>query len=1383
MNLHLSFCLLRGLAGAWLLAVLPGLAAPVPGPAEFSAKPGYPFIIADYEQNRVVEYNADGVPTWVYEGQVKPLDAWAMPDGSVLMTYLPSPLTKNLGGVRGVGADQKTLFDIPLDDEIFAVQPLDNGNFLVGECHFARISEMDRTGKRIRSFQIRSKPSGHTTMRQLRLTPQGTILVGEAYNHKIREYDFAGTLLKEQDLRFAHYPLPLPDGHILTACWNAPEAQVVETDAAGKVVWNLKPADLPKGMDVTHIAGTIRLANGNTLVTVSCKPGGGTGPRPMLFEITPEKKVVWQLVDKTSASLATGVKLIPSWTPGGQKLPPPPPPPKNLALLAKITADSEYSRDWGPEYVADGQVPAMNEGEDSHRGWAVQGRTHLQGSVLAMEWPAPVTVAEVVYYGRTVSNRLGNCWNQVELVADGQPLQKFALKKMHGPQRLTLAAPASVQKLEFRFAGSDGNDNPGAAEIQVFAAPARFSDLVLTPPYPPEYLQQLIAEKQELRALSPLLAQAKAGALSPELLELAGNWLEHPDPFVQALAEWTIASQVGQENDQGAAVWPKAENPAWFQRYLAVPAVRRVEYDMIRHAFARGLLEDPAKLRADLAEMAGRAAKVAPRAAPERQAAATAALAALQAVVKQAEPAGLGAAELRPLWLEARRQARTIALAQPELPDSIFCTTRFALHHKPNVCGIHYPWAYKPGGDLCLLSGTRSGTPAVKPLLNGQLGAGHVHGADLWFDADRIVFAWASQPNWPPKDAKGNPVNLSHQQNNYAYELSKLTEPLHLYEFDLKTGKATQLTRHHFFNDLEPCYLPDGAIAFTSDRSAHSPACDGWENDITDTNLYKLLPDRQKIRRITNQKDVDMHPHLLNDGRIGYLRWEYTETAFWPIHSFWVVNPDGTMADALYKQHFTDYISIREVRPIPNSTKFVGIAGAHHAQAIGPLVRINPAKGINEPAGTEVVALGSGPYEGGQPKLRVPEGGVPETPGYYYTPCGLSEEAFLVSFGFGATTRRCYGRYDLISNDAGLYFVDVFGDKELLYRDPLLCVVGAMPLAPRPKPTITPDRYDTAKNYATCSAVNVYDGTEIPKGTVKAIRIMESLPWPVTEAEGARYFGGSSFGWQISQETCWGPVRVIGTVPVEADGSAYFKVPVMTNASVYFQALDENGMEIQRMRSSISFAPGETRSCLGCHETRGNVAPTSAASLAMKREPSVPVPPPWGTAPISFEKQVQPILDRRCISCHSGNRPAGGLSLSGQQKVTFGLDEMNESYFNLRKKKLLVCTDQNITSGAVTKPRQFGSYPSKFTRILVDNEKHRKLPLTAEERQTLFTWVDANCPYHDQVVDKRSGLVPPKPAEIVPQALTHKTGHAVREDFPWHDPWAMPVEAPAFEAK
>jgi hypothetical protein len=295
-----------GALAALLLSGLPAGAEPT-----VSAAPGYAFITADIGLNRITKYDADGKAGWVYD-QVKPIDVWAMPDGTVLTAYLPSPLTANKGGVRLVDAEKKTVFDHPFDDEIMSVQPLANGNFLIAECHFGRVTELDREGKRISSFTVKTPPSGHKTMRQVRLTAKGTILVGECYSHKLREYDRGGALLKEHDLRFPYCPQPLSDGHTLVACWNAPEAQVVELDAAGQVVWRLTPAELPKEMAVSHIAESIRLPGGHTLVSASCKAAGGAVPRAMLFEVTPDKQVVWQMTDPNSSTWMTTVKLIPS---------------------------------------------------------------------------------------------------------------------------------------------------------------------------------------------------------------------------------------------------------------------------------------------------------------------------------------------------------------------------------------------------------------------------------------------------------------------------------------------------------------------------------------------------------------------------------------------------------------------------------------------------------------------------------------------------------------------------------------------------------------------------------------------------------------------------------------------------------------------------------------------------------------------------------------------------------------------------------------------------------------------------------------------------------------------------------------------------------------
>lgn len=1037
-------------------------------------------------------------------------------------------------------------------------------------------------------------------------------------------------------------------------------------------------------------------------------------------------------------------------------------PVENLAARARVTATSEYSADWGSVYAVDGVLPPPAS-DDRARAWAVLGETHRGGADLVLEWPEPVTVAEIVYYGRT-ANRVEDCWKSYQVLADdlAAPLLEGGLECVHGPQRITLPHPTALRRLVLRFTASYGGPNPGASEVQVFAAPARLRDLLAAPPYTRAYIEELLASGDKLQAAEAIRSQAETGLATPEQLDRAAAWLQDDDPFVQALAEWAISLKVGQDNNAGEVVWPSQDEPEWYQAWAAVPADRLIEYDWARHAVLNGLAEDPDRLRADIALLAERGRKTVRLAAASQRAEADASLRELAIVERASQAEGLGAADLRGLWLAARRALRPIALARADADlGGLVFATRFASHHKPNVCGVHYGFAFKPGGDIRVLDDIRA-PGAARSLIAGKLGPGHVDGIDLWFDGSKLVFAWATQPDWPPRDASGNPYDLCHVQNNYAFELMKATEPPHLYEIASDGSRLEQLTFDDYWSDVEPAYLPDGGIAFASDRSAHSPSCDGWENDITDLNLYLLKPDRRTIRRLANQKDIDTHPHVLENGLIGYLRWEYTERDFWDIHAFWTVRPDGTMADSRFKQHLTYPYSVREVRSIPGSDRLVGIAAGHHCYPIGPLVRLSPSAGMNDEGSIEIVAMGSPPEEGPMPGAFVPEGGVRDAKGYYLTPYALSDSCFLTSFSFAHRFLRpiSTGKENVISNGAGVYLVDTLGNKELLYRDRLYCAVGAMPFGARPLPPVLPDETDYARNYATCVVPDVAEGMEgVRPGEIRYIRILEALPWPVTREEGARYLGGASFSWQIAQEQVWNPVRVIGTVPVDADGSACFRVPTAPNASVYFQALDANRLEIQRMRTSISFQPGETRSCHGCHETRGAAQPPRVA-LPSSRQPVEPEPPSWGVRPLGYEWLVQPILDQHCVSCHGGGEPAGGLDLTGT-KVEWGLDRMCQSYFRIRERGLVACSNQRM-DGSITRVRQFGSGASRLIGALREGGAHSSLALTPDEWLRLTTWVDANCPYYDTLYNKR-------PVEGGPPR---------REAFPWHDPWAQPAEIP-----
>ncbi len=842
--------------------------------------------------------------------------------------------------------------------------------------------------------------------------------------------------------------------------------------------------------------------------------------------------------------------------------------------------------------------------------------------------------------------------------------------------------------------------------------------------------------------------------------------LADDDPFVAAAAEWTLARCVARANNyvEARLPGPDGTDPAWFGKYMTVTAEQRVRFDWARQAIARQIDTDPAKLAADVDAMIGRAEALATALPEADRPAVASAITALRGVRAKIQPA-TSIAAARKLWMQARAIQRPLAFANTDLKtNSLICFTRFGFHYKPNVCGASHSWAYKPGGDVTIITGldVLAGKQQLRPVLQSKLGPGHVHGMDLWFDADKVVVGWAGQANWPPKASTRWP---RRGNSCYFHELRQQTEPTHLYEIPLGGGAVRQLTDHRYFTDCEPTYLPNGDIVFASDRPMHSPSCDSADNDLTDTNLYRYYRDGKFLRRLTNNKDLDLHPRLLDNGLIAYLRWEYYERDFWDIHSVWTIRPDGTFSDSLFGQHLGSPTSIRQARGVPGSSKLVAIAAGHHCLTRGPVILVDPGKGMNDQAAITNVTLGSRLQEPSK-AWRVPnqwqnrapaEGGVNVAGGYFIEPFALSERTFLAGYAYGSQQAMRYGlgtyvtRSDVDSNGIGLYLLDVWGNMELIHRDPILCVYNAVPLARRPRPVMPPDGTDYSLNHATCLVTNVYEGlADVKLGTVKYIRLVETLPWPVTEENGA-------FRLTVGPRARWCPVRIIGTVPVESDGSAHFKVPVADNASVTFQALDANKMEIQRMRTAVSFMPGESRSCNGCHETRPKPpSDKSTRSIAASKPAVTPKPSWWGHAPIDYPTMIEPIIQKHCGRCHAGAKPKGEVDLRPGQ-----------SYNTLVYRKRVVHISKGIRdNGAITKPYQFGSHKSKLVSML--QKRHGKAKLTANEKELLFAWIDANAPASGKVACKRPGGRYPNRGPV---------------DYPWKYLWAPPKQWPAMDSR
>jgi hypothetical protein len=526
-------------------------------------------------------------------------------------------------------------------------------------------------------------------------------------------------------------------------------------------------------------------------------------------------------------------------------------------------------------------------------------------------------------------------------------------------------------------------------------------------------------------------------------------------------------------------------------------------------------------------------------------------------------------------------------------------------------------------------------------------------------------------------------------------------------------------------------------------------------------NLFLVSADGRRVERLTHNKDVDRYPHCLSNGLIGYMRWDYQERFWqWP-HALWTIRPDGTMNDGLFKVHFKEPQSVREPRSIPGGQKLVVIATGHHSPPEGAVAVVDPSLGANNPLGLRYLTPGVSPLEGGLGSSpTVAQGGVSDRGGFYRTPWPLSENGFLVAYAYQHPRNTSYAAY----------YIDVWGNKELIHRDSEMDVLCPMPIRKRPTPPMRPSLVSAESNHATCYLDDVErDMPGVEPGTVRYLRISEKLQWffgkedntgPIRWTPGTQH--SRNFGYWS-----WSPTRVIGTVPVEKDGSAYFKVP--SGVAVYFQALDENLMEIRRMRSHIEFQPGEFRGCVGCHETKQHVPrPASGRGrMALEREPSLPEPPPWGdTAILDYEELIQPIFNRRCVRCHDAQNAETDLDLTDARdphgfvqsyRSLFGIrkdmptplgEGFREAYVDIPqlenaesvmyesvKKRIyspdgLLSLSNHMSGPEVTQPKQFGSHRSRLVRVLLDDELHRKeVSLKRDEWETLVTWVDANAPY------------------------------------------------------
>lgn len=664
--------------------------------------------------------------------------------------------------------------------------------------------------------------------------------------------------------------------------------------------------------------------------------------------------------------------------------------------------------------------------------------------------------------------------------------------------------------------------------------------------------------------------------------------------------------------------------------------------------------------------------------------------------------------------------------------------------------------AWLPGGNLCVLDVE---TGEVRELVS-TLKGGVFERFDLSYDAKRIVFAWKAGPD------QGYRL---YEINSDGTGLRQLTFPQ---ADETELIKKYRVGYHHGTDDLQPCYLPDGGIAFVSTRCQLGILCDGPDN-FTTTVLHRMDRDGRNIQQLSRSSVSETTPSIMPDGRILYTRWEYVDKGAVSVKCLWAMRPDGTSSSEVYGNDiaFPPTFAMGRVIPgAPNQYVFCGVP--HFPQNnFGTIIRLNMNTSIRTRKPMtymtpQVDVRGEGGWE-----FLDAETGKRYRNGHglgplFSEPYPLAMDSFLVSYkpaDEGPATQ---------ANGYGLYLLNDKGDTTLIYRDPDISCWRAIPLLPREVPPVlaSPRNKDLAtKNQAQCMVQNVYHGlTGVAPGTIKYIRVLEQMgrPWAAQMArtklaDGKDAWFPEEYDQQhicVSKDTALGLKVQHGIVPVEEDGSANFLVPATGN--IFFQVLDEHYMAVQTERTFVNYMPGESRACIGCHETPEDatryletVSPNRGYPLAFKRSPSLPGPQPGeqqGGRPLHYETDVQPVWDKHCVSCHSGDQPKAGMSLSGEWTRLFNVSY--ESLVPERRKEPrrdrgllgLVIGENHPKTGNVTylPPYSLGSTTALLAGIigcptraqdprgLIAKHADVAKKLTREERLRVTNWIDTNCQYY-----------------------------------------------------
>jgi len=571
-------------------------------------------------------------------------------------------------------------------------------------------------------------------------------------------------------------------------------------------------------------------------------------------------------------------------------------------------------------------------------------------------------------------------------------------------------------------------------------------------------------------------------------------------------------------------------------------------------------------------------------------------------------------------------------------------------------------------------------------------GGGYVGETDLYWDADRLLFTQSDATNWKLWEIRTDGTGLR--------QVSRMPDDV---------------------DSFDGCYLSDGRVIFGSTASHQAVPC--WHGLKWVSNLYVMNADGSGVRQLCFDQDHDLHPCVLADGQVLYHRWDYTGINHIFLRQLMVMNPDGTGQRAVYGSNSWFPNSLYFPRPLPGcDNKLICIlSGYHGVHKMGQLLLLDTSRGWADATG--IVRRISGRGDPIEPKIAdiLVDDDWPK----FLHPYPLSDKYFLVACQPDA--KSCWG----------IYLADAFDNLVPIREEPPYALLEPVPIMKRVKPPVPVNRVDLSRQDGTVYLHSVYSGpglAGVPRGTVKSLRVI------------AYHFGypGLAGPDRIGYGGPWEVMRILGTVPLEEDGSATFRVPANTPVAV--QALDREGKAVQLMRSWFTVMPGESLSCVGCHETPTDVTPSEVA-MAMRHDPRDIEPWHGPARGFDFAKEVQPVLNRHCAGCHDGRagrpdlRPLEqvpdyrGRRLSrlgasrehpSMKKDSGGMARYTPAYDALISYIRRVGIEDDVS---LLVPGEYHANTSELVQLLLKG--HRGVRLEAEAWDRIITWIDLNGPCHE----------------------------------------------------